>query len=590
MSAPRDLRWGAECLADGHTRFCLWAPDCAHVWLDLKGRAPVPMQPLPGGGFFETTAPAGGGTLYRYRLETADGPAVPDPASRAQEADVEGYSRVVDPRAYRWRCANWHGRPWHETVLYEAHVGVLGGFDAMRARLDEWIDLGITAIELMPVNAFSGERNWGYDGVLLWAPATPYGTPDQLKALVDAAHDRGLMMLLDVVYNHFGPSGNFLPRYASAFFREDRHTPWGPAIDFRRPEVRDFVVDNALYWLNEFRFDGLRVDATHAIEPQSFLVEFAARVRQGTSPDRHIHLIAEHEGNAAHLLGNSFDAQWNDDFHHAVHVLLTGERESYYRDYQEHPEQLLARALAEGFAYQGEVSKHSGRARGEPSAHLPPTCFVDFLQNHDQVGNRAMGERLQSLVAPAAVEAALVLLLMAPQIPMLFMGEEFASTHPFPYFTDYTGDLADAVREGRRREFAGFSAFADDAARARIPDPSAAETFALARSTEAERNGESARRRKILIRHLLELRRREVIPWLPRARAASCVCLGIKSFCLRWPRQDAPTLVVAVNLGAQQAPITSLRLQVLFETTPGTAACVVDGTLPAFSAVVGTDA
>lgn len=238
--AASGRHWGAERLATGRTRFRLWAPDCRRVWLDMAGHEPLAMTTIDD-GFFETVAPVGAGTVYGYRLDAPDGMLIPDPASRAQHDDVDGCSRVVDPCSYAWRCNDWRGRPWHEAVVYEAHAGLMGGFEVMRRRLDEWAALGVTAVELMPVNAFPGKRNWGYDGALIYAPETTYGAPDQLKALIDAAHERGLMMLLDVVYNHFGPQGNYLSRYASGFFREDRSTPWGPAIDFRVAPVRDFL-------------------------------------------------------------------------------------------------------------------------------------------------------------------------------------------------------------------------------------------------------------------------------------------------------------------------------------------------------------
>ncbi|HET8555101.1 MAG TPA: malto-oligosyltrehalose trehalohydrolase [Rhodanobacteraceae bacterium] len=583
----REQRWGAGLLAVDKTRFRLWAPDCKRVWLDTTEHEPREMAAVAE-GFFETTAPVGAGTAYGYRLDTREGLLIPDPASRAQQDDVEGRSLVVDPNAHAWQCQAWRGRPWCEAVVYEAHVGLMGGFDAVRQHLDEMAKLGITAIELMPVNAFFGARNWGYDGALIYAPEAAYGTPVQLKALVDAAHERGLMMLLDVVYNHFGPKGNFLPQYASGFFREDIATPWGAAIDFRRPQVRDFFIDNALYWLNEYRFDGLRLDAAHAIEPQSFLETLAACVHGGIEPGRHVHLVVEHEGNAAHLLSAGFRAQWNDDFHHAVHVMLTGEHESYYRDYQHHPVELLARTLEEGFAYQGEMSVHSGRPRGESSAHLKPTCFVNFLQNHDQIGNRALGERLQVLAPNAAVEAAMALLLMAPQVPMLFMGEEYASTHPFPYFTDYHGELAAAVREGRRGEFVGFSGFSSDDERARIPDPNAWETFESARLAEGERNSDAARKRHALMQRLLQLRHREVVPWLDQASSAMCETFAGAALRLYWPRAGVPMLVVVVNLGDQTIALPSMTMRVLFESEKGVADACSQGRLPAFAALVGT--
>lgn len=578
--------WGAALLAPDKTRFRLWAPDCERVWLDLTEHEPQEMTAVDD-GFFETTAAVGVDAAYGFRLKTPEGLLIPDPASRAQQDDVEGRSLVVDPNAHAWQCPAWRGRPWHEAAVCEVHVGLIGGFDAVRQRLDGWAELGITAIELMPVNAFSGARNWGYDGALIYAPETAYGTPAQLKALIDAAHERGLMMLLDVVYNHFGPKGNFLPQYASGFFREDIATPWGAAIDFRRPQVRDFFIDNALYWLNAYRFDGLRLDAAHAIEPQSFLETLATRIHEGVEPDRHVHLIAEHEGNAAHLLSAGFRAQWNDDFHHAVHVMLTGEHESYYRDYQDHPIKLLARTLEEGFAYQGEISAHSGKPRGEPSAHLKPTCFVDFLQNHDQIGNRALGERLQVLAPNAAVETALALLLMAPQVPMLFMDEAYASTHPFPYFTDYHDELAAAVREGRRQEFADFSDFSSADDRARIPDPNARETFDSARLTEDERNSEAARKRRALVQRLLQLRHREVVPWLDQASSAMCETFADTALRLCWPRTGVPMLIVAANLGDQAIALPSMSMRVLFESEKGAAEACSQGRLPAFTTLVG---
>jgi len=330
-------------------------------------------------------------------------------------------------------------------------------------------DLGFTAIELMPVAAFPGTRNWGYDGVLPFAPAEAYGTPDELKALIDRAHELGLMMMLDVVYNHFGPDGNYLSAYAPEFFRDEVHTPWGAAIDFRCHAVRRFFIENALYWIREFRFDGLRLDAVHAIEPKDFLVDLAREVRAST-PGRHTHLVLENDANDAELLRDGFDGQWNDDFHHTVHVLLTGEGFGYYRDHVHDPAKRLARVLAEGFDYQGQTSQHRARARGSRSCDLSPASFVSFLQNHDQVGNRAGGERLIDLADEDALRAAIALLLLAPQIPLVFMGEEIGTRAPFLFFTDHGPRLAQAVREGRAREFA-FETHKE------MPDPNAIETF-----------------------------------------------------------------------------------------------------------------
>ncbi|HMC45564.1 MAG TPA: malto-oligosyltrehalose trehalohydrolase, partial [Caballeronia sp.] len=457
------LPFGAHLTDAGHTRYRFWAPSLKTVQLELypngESAAPTLIDMTPAGdGWFEARAEGGAGTRYRYRI-SAD-LAVPDPVSRFQPDDVHGPSEVIDARTYRWENTNWHGRPWEETVLYEVHVGALGGYAGVTRRLKEFAHLGVTAIELMPLNDFSGSRNWGYDGVLPYAPDSAYGTPDELKTLIDTAHGLGLMVFLDVVYNHFGPDGNYLSAYAKSFFREGVNTPWGPAIDFERPQVRDFFFDNALYWLKEYRFDGLRLDAVHAINDDEWLRELSERVRSSIEPQRHVHLVLENENNTSNLLESHFNAQWSDDSHNTLHVLLTAEDESYYGAYSDQPIQKLARVLGEGFVYQGEPSPiHDGKPRGEPSAHLPPTAFVMFLQNHDQVGNRAMGERLRSLCSEDSLYAATGLMLLTPQIPMLFMEEQYGSTQPFLFFTDYHDELADAVREGRRREFAKFSAF-----------------------------------------------------------------------------------------------------------------------------------
>ncbi len=516
MSAfVQDLPFGASVIANNRTRFRFWAPNQKQVRLQIEGGNHVPMA-VRQGGWFEADAPCGAGAQYRFLLET--GVAVPDPASRAQTDDVHGPSLVVDPHAYRWRNTAWRGRPWEETVLYELHAGLLGGFAGVQRELPRLADLGITAVELMPVNDFPGKRNWGYDGVLPFAPDRAYGSPDELKALVDAAHGHGLMMFLDVVYNHFGPDGNYLAAYAPQFFRDDVSTPWGPAIDFRRPEVRRFFTENALYWLMEYRFDGLRFDAVHAITESDWLDEMAAQVRATVEKDRHVHLVLEHDGNVADHLRRDFDAQWNDDGHHVLHVMLTGESEGYYSDYAGEPAERLARCLAEGFVYQGEASAHrNGERRGTPSKDLAPASFVLFLQNHDQIGNRAFGDRLTACTAPQALEAAIALQLLSPQIPLIFMGEEDASASPFQFFTDHHGELADAVREGRRKEFASFAAFSDPRRRADIPDPNMTETFERSRPKGEAETGSA---RRALYKNFLELAPRAFDP-TPAGRQAT---------------------------------------------------------------------
>jgi maltooligosyltrehalose trehalohydrolase len=500
------------------------------------------------GGWFSAEAEAAAGTPYKFILP--DGLAVPDPASRAQADDVHGASLVVDPESFAWRTTEWRNRPWHEAIIYELHPGVWGGFRGIRERLPYLASLGITAIELMPVADFPGRHNWGYDGVLPYAPDRAYGTPDDLKALVDAAHANGLMIFLDVVYNHFGPDGAYLHAYAKEFFDPGIHTPWGAAIDFKRSEVRDYFTENALMWLNEYRFDGLRFDAVHAIEPQAFLNDLAAAIRErATHP---AHLILEHEGNKSSLLlgpeAKLFDAQWADDWHHCLHVLLTGEQEGYYESFS-NPAEQLARAMAEGFVFQGEISPHHGTPRGEPSAELPSTAFVICLQNHDQIGNRAMGERLTRLANPEALAAASALLLLSPTIPMLFMGEEWGSTTPFLFFTDHNHDLAQLVREGRRREFQHFAAFQDEARREAIPDPNAASTFQA--SVPDQREAENPAQAQVLDLHkrLLKLRHAQIIPGIPGCRSTGARALGNKAVIGTWRLGNGTGLALASNFG-----------------------------------------
>ena len=553
--------FGARLRPEGGARFRLWAPGRSEVALEVEGHAPLPMRAV-GDGWFEADEACGPGSRYRYRV--APDLAVADPASRAQPAGVHGPSVVVDPRAYVWKTPGWKGRPWEETVVYEAHVGALGGFEGVAERLPALKAVGVTAVELMPLAEFSGGRNWGYDGVLPYAPESAYGPPEALKALVDRAHELGLMIFLDVVYNHFGPDGNYLGSYAPAFFREDVQTPWGAAIDFRRRQVRDFFTENALYWLLEYRVDGLRLDAVHAISEQDWLPEMAAAVRQRVEPGRHVHLILENERNGAALLAGPFDAQWNDDFHNVMHVLLTDEHHGYYADFSDRPAERLARCLAQGFIYQGEPSpNHGGEPRGEPSDALQPSAFVSFLQNHDQVGNRAMGERLTALCDPARLRAATALLLLSPQIPLLFMGEEIGSRSPFLFFTDFEDELADAVRSGRRKEFAKFPEFAHPAARERIPDPNALATFERSKP-DAATDGEDWR---AFYARLLELRRERIVPGLSGARALGASAIGEKAVEARWRLGDGAVLTIAMNLGKRTAPLTSAPASApMFET------------------------
>ncbi len=556
-------------LEAGGVRFRFWAPGCEAVSLVLGDDRVLPMQAQPD-GFHEIHVPgAGAGTLYRYQLP--DGLRVPDPASRFQPQDVHGPSEVTDPDSYRW-TEQWAGRPWDEVVLYELHVGAFtpeGTFRAAAGRLDHLRSLGVTAIEIMPIADFPGSRNWGYDGVLPYAPDSSYGRPDDLKALVEAAHARGIAVLLDVVYNHFGPDGNYLPVYAPAFFTDRHETPWGAAINYdgeHAAPVREFIIGNALYWIREFHLDGLRLDAVHAIIDDSgrhLLDELAERVRASTT--RPLHLLLENEDNDPTRLGREgrqpahYTAQWNDDVHHVLHTAATHERTGYYADYEGDTD-LLGRALAEGFGYQGQMMPYRGSARGAPSAELPPGAFVAFIQNHDQVGNRAFGERLGSIAPPEAMRALAATYLLLPQAPMIFMGEEWGAKQPFPFFCDFQGELADAVRNGRREEFARFPEFQDPEMRDRIPDPLADSTFESAKLDWSAAQGPLLS----LYRDLLAVRRQHVVPLLASiARGGSATSLGQGAVELRWQAGDQ-TLVLASNLSEQAVELPASPGRVLW--------------------------
>jgi maltooligosyltrehalose trehalohydrolase len=575
-----EMLWGPRQTAPGLTRFPLWAPDCDAVALEIEGMPPQPMQ-RAADGWFTAEAPVGPGAHYRFRI--SPDLAVPDPASRCQAADVHGFSVVTAPDEFAWQHGDWAGRPWHETVLYEVHAGAMGGFAGIEQALPRLAELGVTAIELMPIAAFPGARNWGYDGVLPFAPQPGYGSPDDLKRLVDAAHGHGLMLFLDVVYNHFGPDGAYLHAYAKRFFDEARQTGWGAAIDFRQAAAAAYFEENARYWLEEFRFDGLRFDAVHAIAPKSWLAALPAKLR-AACPGRHIHLVLENEENAARLLrpdatAEGYDAQWNDDGHNALHAMLTGERESYYAPFAEQPAAKVARALAEGFVFQGAPDE-----RGEPSGHLPPTAFVLFLQNHDQVGNRALGERLVQLAKPEALAAATALLLLAPQIPLLFMGEEWGASAPFLFFTDHNDELAPLVREGRRREFARFAAFSDPALRERIPDPNATVSFTSSIPDPAEAEATPHDAVLALHRRLLALRHREIVPRLPGARALGATAIGAAAVEARWRLGDGSLLTIAANCGEDPVACRAAGA-VLFDGRTGAARSLAAGSLPGFCTV-----
>ena len=575
------LPFGANLIAANRTLFRIWAPAQIALSVAIEGGPSLAMA-RDDAGWFTVEADCGVGTRYRYVL--ADGTQVPDPAARAQSGDIHGPSIVIDPRSYHWRNRNWRGRPWREAVIYELHVGLLGGFTGVARELSRLSKLGITAIELMPIAEFPGSRNWGYDGVLPFAPESSYGSPDELKSLIDVAHDHQLMIFLDVVYNHFGPDGNYQHLYAPEMFRADLSTPWGPAIDFRRNEVRRFFIENVLYWLLEYCFDGLRFDAVNQIPEQDWLNEMAAEVRRLVGLERQVHLVLENDNNTAKYLTGAFDAQWNDDGHHVLHLLLTDERDGYYRDYIDSPAARLARCLKDGFIYQGEPSPYrGGKARGTPSAELPPTAFVLFLQNHDQVGNRAFGERLTVLVDPKALEAAITLQILCPQIPLIFLGEERASRAPFLFFTDHNPDLAKDVREGRRREFASFSPRHDPEYLARIPDPNDPDTFERSKPSSDASLGT---RREALYKQLLAIRQVEIVPRLHDMQALDAHAIGPAAILGRWQLGDHALLLIGTNLGPTAVAVSQLNGRLLFAPSTEAGQSAQDGTLQPYCTVV----
>jgi maltooligosyltrehalose trehalohydrolase len=568
VKSRHTMPFGAELLDQGGTRFRLWAPGVKQLTLELGAGAAQSSASMTAldQGWFEAVAPdAPAGTRYAYRAADAR---FPDPASRCNPDDVHAASMVVDPYAFDWKDGGWRGRPWEEAVIYELHIGTFtpeGTFAAAIGCLDYLAGLGVTALEIMPVADFPGRRNWGYDGVLPFAPDAAYGTPEDLKRLVEQAHLRGLMVFLDVVYNHFGPEGNYLNAYAPQFFNARHHTPWGAAINFDAEgsrTVRDYFVHNALYWIEEYHFDGLRLDAVHAIADDSepdIVTEIARALRQGPGRERHVHLILENDRNQSRYLERdaacrplAASAQWNDDIHHAFHILTTGERDGYYEDYAARPLWYLGRTLAEGFAYQGEASPHrDGAVRGEASAHLPATAFVSFLQTHDQVGNRALGERLCAIADAQALRAATACLLLAPSPPLLFMGEEFAASTPFQFFCDFGPELAAAVTRGRRQEFARFERFSDPAAQASIPDPNDPGTHAASklRWEEIERAPHSET--LALYRELLALRRRVIVPRLSGMRSGGAFRIEEGAVLrVQWTLGEGSVLHLVANFAA----------------------------------------
>ena len=582
MKRRHEMPFGAEYREDGTVRFRLWAPRAASVSVRLLNpERELPLSRLDE-GWFELLTEASPGDQYQFKIN--DQQLVPDPASRFQPSGVHGPSEIIDTSAFNWHDQRWRGRPWNQAVIYELHVGTFtpeGTFAGAERKLAYLSDLGVTAVELMPLASFPGERNWGYDGVLPFAPARCYGRPDDLKHFIDAAHSKNLMVFLDVVYNHFGPEGNYLGLYAPEFFTDRHHTPWGKAINFDGPcsrPVRDFFIHNALYWLEEYHFDGLRFDAVHAIKDDSrpdILTELAETVRKRFQGKREIHLVLENDNNASHYLCRDsdrrtrlYDAQWNDDIHHALHVLVTGESDGYYSDYVSKPTWHLGRCLAEGFSYQGDVSPfRDGASRGEPSRSLPSECFVSFLQNHDQIGNRAFGERIVELATRAhgnaeAVKVAMTVLLLAPDPPLLFMGEEFAAATPFLFFCDFGPELAAKVTQGRRSEFARFEQFNSAEAQSKIPDPNSERTFLQSKFDWESVEREPHREWLNFYRELLGIRREKIIPIIEEIAVgeAEVELLGRSGVTARWPGAKSSgqrSLQLIANFGSKSLELNT---------------------------------
>lgn len=562
-------RLGATVPPGGGVEFRVWSPGARLVELELfgnQGTRRIPLLPELEGYHAITVPNAAPGVRYRFFVDGA-GP-FPDPCSRFQPEGPHGPSEVVDVGAFMWTDAGWSGLQREGLVIYELHTGTFtqaGTFAAIIPELPRLVELGVNALELMPVAEFPGARNWGYDGVNLFAPSHAYGGPEGLRRLVDAAHHHGLGVLLDVVYNHLGPDGNYLRAFSSHYFTDRHRTPWGDALNFDGPHsrpVRDFVLANAYHWLAEYHLDGLRLDAVHAIydnSPTHILTELAAHARLAGAP-RSVVIIAESEANDVRLIrpdGVGLDGVWADDFHHAAHVRLTGERDGYYVSYTGTATE-LAKAVTEGFIYQGQRSPHTGRPRGTRVTDEPAAAFVLCLQNHDQIGNRAEGERLITLTDRERYLALTALLLLAPETPLLFMGQEYGASTPFLFFTDHAPELGRMVTAGRRKEFAAFPAFQDPARRERIPDPQAIETFMRSKLDPAERARNAPIER--LHRDLLALRRTDpVLRVQDRARTRAIAPTPDVLALLRWTETEHRLLLL--NLGpAVRIPWGELNL------------------------------
>ena len=581
LAGSNDTAWkltlGANVEAGG-VRFRIWAPTTsrAEVVIYRNGKeSSFPLAAESDGYHAALITDAAAGTRYKFRLDDA---MYPDPASRSQPEGVNEPSEIIDPGVFQWTDASWNGLSPDELSIYELHIGTFtddGTFDSAIERLDAIVELGVTAIEVMPIASFSGARNWGYDGVALYAPAAPYGGPEGFRRLVDAAHARGLGVILDVVYNHFGPEGNYLPAITGGRFFTDRHrTPWGDAINYDGPDsgpVREYVLQNALHWAHEYHVDGLRMDATHAIideSPVHLLQEVSTQLHW---LDRPRVVIAEDERNERRVVlpsdenGYGLDAVWADDFHHQVRRLTAGDSEGYFRSYTGSIADVVT-TLRKGWFYEGQWAEFQEAERGTPAEGLPPRAFVHCIQNHDQVGNRAMGDRLTEGVSLPSYRALTTLLLVSPYTPMLWMGQEWAATSPFQFFTDHPEELGKLVTEGRRKEFNHFSAFADESMRAKIPDPQAERTFLDSKLRWDERSREPHRGILELHRALLRLRREDRALKTASRSGFAVAALGEKTLAVRRSATSGETILAVIHFG--EALTLDLGLDEVTRPTP----------------------
>ena len=557
----RRLPIGAEPIDRELTHLRVWAPRARRVRVVLgRGGQTVPLDAEPG-GYFSGSFRAALGDRYHFLLDD-DERAYPDPASRFQPEGPHGASEIVDPRTFRWTDQAWTGVSLRGQVIYEMHVGTFtraGTFAAAAAELRELARAGITLVEVMPVAEFEGRFGWGYDGVDLFAPSHLYGAPDDFRQFVDTAHCCGVGVILDVVYNHFGPVGNYLRAFSTSYFTDRYENEWGEAINFDGPDaqpVRDFFTANAAYWIEEFHLDGLRLDATQQVFDASathILAEIGVRAREAAG-ERSIVIVAENEPQDTRLVrpmaegGYGLDALWNDDVHHSAMVALTGHAEAYYSDTHGEPQELIS-AAKYGYLFQGQHYDWQRKARGTPTWGLPPAAFVTFLQNHDQVANSGRGHRAHLLASPGKHRALTALTLLFPGTPLLFQGQEFASSAPFLYFADHEGDLAKLVFRGRNEFLAQFPSLASPEAQRELRDPAAVSTFEACKLRFAER--EAHREAYALHRDLLELRRADAVFRCPRPGGVDGAVLSPAAFVLRFFGREAGDRLLVVNLGAE---------------------------------------